>query len=144
MFEGFATTRVDTGSDNGGATINVVHGGSGPPVLLLHGFPQTHAMWHQVAPELAREHTVVAPDLRGYGDSSRPPEGDDHGGYAFRSMAADQVAVMRSLGHERFAVIGHDRGARVAHATKTSARFGLALWAVRGGRDWSAYPPTAA
>ncbi len=119
MFEGFSTTRIDTGSDNGsdngGATINAVHGGSGPPVLLLHGFPQTHAMWHRVAPELARGHTVVAPDLRGYGDSSRPPEGDDHGGYSFRSMAADQVAVMRSLGHERFAVVGHDRGARVAH-----------------------------
>jgi len=119
VFEGFSTTRVDTGGDNGsdsgGATINAVHGGSGPPVLLLHGFPQTHAMWHEVAPELARDHTVVAPDLRGYGDSSRPPEGDDHGGYSFRSMAADQVAVMRSLGHERFAVVGHDRGARVAH-----------------------------
>jgi len=119
VFEGFSTTRVDTGGDNGsdsgGATINAVHGGSGPPVLLLHGFPQTHAMWHRVAPELARGHTVVAPDLRGYGDSSRPPEGDDHGGYSFRSMAADQVAVMRSLGHERFAVVGHDRGARVAH-----------------------------
>ena len=70
-----------------------MHGGSGPPVLLLHGFPQTHAMWHQVAPALAREHTVVAPDLRGYGDSSRPPAGDDHAGYAFRAMAADQVAV---------------------------------------------------
>jgi haloacetate dehalogenase len=119
VFEGFSTTRIatgsDNGSDNGGATINAVHGGSGPPVLLLHGFPQTHAMWHRVAPELARGHTVVAPDLRGYGDSSRPPEGDDHGGYSFRSMAADQVAVMRSLGHERFAVVGHDRGARVAH-----------------------------
>ena len=111
MFEGFATTRFDTGE----ATINAVHGGSGPPVLLLHGFPQTHAMWHQVAPTLAREHTVVAPDLRGYGDSSRPPEGADHGGYAFRAMAADQVALMRSLGHERFAVVGHDRGARVTH-----------------------------
>src|SRR6476660_9471285 len=95
--------------------INAVHGGSGPAVLLLHGFPQTHAMWHEVAPQLAREHTVVAPDLRGYGDSSRPPEGDDHGGYAFRAMAADQVALMRSLGHDRFAVVGHDRGARVAH-----------------------------
>ncbi len=115
VFEGFATTRVDTGRDTGGAMINAVHGGSGPPVLLLHGFPQTHAMWHQVAPALAREHTVVAPDLRGYGDSSRPAAGDDHAGYAFRAMAADQVAVMRALGHERFAVVGHDRGARVAH-----------------------------
>jgi haloacetate dehalogenase len=111
VFAGFTTTRVDTGT----ATINAVHGGSGPPVLLLHGFPQTHAMWHRLAPELANEHTVVAADLRGYGDSSRPPSGDDHAAYAFRAMAADQVALMRELGHERFAVVGHDRGARVAH-----------------------------
>jgi haloacetate dehalogenase len=111
VFEEFARVRVATG----GATINAVHGGSGPPVLLLHGFPQTHALWHRLAPALAKEHTVVAADLRGYGDSSRPPEGDDHAGYAFRAMAADQVALMRELGHERFAVVGHDRGARVTH-----------------------------
>ncbi len=111
MFEGFARTQIDTD----GATINVRYGGSGPPVLLLHGFPQTHALWHRVGPALANEHTVVVADLRGYGDSSRPPSGDDHAGYSFRAMAADQVAVMRELGHERFAVIGHDRGARVAH-----------------------------
>ena len=89
-------------------------GGEGPPVLLLHGFPQTHVMWHRVAPQLARSHTVVAADLRGYGDSSRPPTGDDHAGYSFAAMAADQRALMAELGHERFAV-GHDRGARVAH-----------------------------
>ncbi len=111
MFEGFERVRVDTGE----ATINAVHGGTGPPVLLLHGFPQTSAMWHRVAPELAQRHTVVAADLRGYGDSSRPPSGDDHAGYSFRAMAADQVALMRTLGHDRFAVVGHDRGARVAH-----------------------------
>ncbi len=111
MFEGFERVRVDTGE----ATISAVHGGAGPPVLLLHGFPQTSAMWHQVAPALAQRHTVVAADLRGYGDSSRPPAGADHAGYSFRAMAADQVALMRSLGHERFAVIGHDRGARVTH-----------------------------
>lgn len=111
VFEGFASVRVDTGE----AVVNAVHGGSGPPVLLLHGYPQTHAMWHRVAPELARDHTVVAADLRGYGDSSRPDPGDDHAGYSFRAMAADQVALMRSLGHERFAVVGHDRGARVTH-----------------------------
>ncbi len=111
VFEEFTTTRVDTGA----ATINAVHGGSGPPVLLLHGFPQTHAMWHRVGPALAREHTVVAADLRGYGDSSRPPSDDDHAAYSFRAMAADQVALMRALGHERFAVVGHDRGGRVAH-----------------------------
>lgn len=95
-----------------------IHGttlGEGPPVLLLHGFPQTHVMWHRVARALAGRHTVVATDLRGYGDSGRPPAGEDHSGYAFRAMAEDQVAVMRELGHERFAVVGHDRGARVAH-----------------------------
>ena len=90
-------------------------GGEGPPVLLLHGFPQTHVMWHRVAPALARTRTVVAADLRGYGDSSRPPAGDDHAGYSFRAMAADQHALMAALGHERYAVVGHDRGARVAH-----------------------------
>jgi haloacetate dehalogenase len=111
VFEGFERVRVDTGE----ATINAVHGGTGPPVLLLHGFPQTSAMWHRVAPALARRYTVVAADLRGYGDSSRPPGGSDHAGYSFRAMAADQVALMRSLGHERFAVVGHDRGARVTH-----------------------------
>jgi haloacetate dehalogenase len=111
VFEGFERVRVDTGE----ATINAVHSGTGPPVLLLHGFPQTHAMWHQVAPALARRYTVVAADLRGYGDSSRPPSDDHHAAYSFRAMAADQVALMRSLGHERFAVVGHDRGARVTH-----------------------------
>jgi haloacetate dehalogenase len=111
VFEGFERVRVDTGE----ATINAVHGGAGPPVLLLHGFPQTSAMWHQVAPALAQRHTVVAADLRGYGDSSRPAARDDHAGFSFRAMAADQVALMRSLGHERFAVVGHDRGARVTH-----------------------------
>nr|WP_275404280.1 alpha/beta hydrolase [Pseudonocardia acidicola] len=83
--------------------------------MLLHGFPQTHAMWHRIAPELARDHTVVATDLRGYADSSRPASGDDHAGYSFRAMAADQVAVMAELGCDRFAVVGHDRGARVTH-----------------------------
>jgi haloacetate dehalogenase len=111
MFEGFERQRIDTGE----ATIAVAHGGSGPPVLLLHGFPESSAMWHRVAPELAERHTVVVPDLRGYGESSRPPAGPDHAGYSFRAMAADQVAVMRELGHERFAVVGHDRGARVTH-----------------------------
>jgi haloacetate dehalogenase len=111
VFEGFATMQVDTG----GARINARQGGSGSPVLLLHGFPQTHVLWHRVGPALAKEHTVVVADLRGYGDSSRPPSGDDHAGYAFRAMAADQVALMREFGHERFAVVGHDRGARVSH-----------------------------
>lgn len=111
LFPDFAVDRIDTGD----ATIAVRHAGSGPPVLLLHGFPQTSAMWHQVAPALAREHTVVVPDLRGYGSSSKPAGGGDHAAHSFRAMAADQVAVMQALGHERFAVLGHDRGARVTH-----------------------------
>ena len=111
MFEDFERRQVATS----GATINLVTGGSGPPLLLLHGYPQTHAMWHRVAPRLARDYTVVAPDLRGYGDSSKPPGGDDHRGYAKRAMALDAVEVMQALGFERFAVAGHDRGARVAY-----------------------------
>ncbi|HZA78950.1 MAG TPA: alpha/beta hydrolase [Acidimicrobiales bacterium] len=97
-----------------GAGINVAHAGSGPPVLLLHGYPETHGMWRHIAPILAQEHTVVCPDLRGYGDSDTPPGGDDHIGYSKRAMAHDQVEVMRTLGFDRFAVAGHDRGARVA------------------------------
>jgi haloacetate dehalogenase len=104
---------VDT--DAGEVTVHAEVGGDGPPVLLLHGFPQTHVMWHRVAPALAEAHTVVAADLRGYGDSSKPPSGDDHAGYSFRAMAADQHALMTTLGYERYAVVGHDRGARVAH-----------------------------
>lgn len=98
-----------------GTRIHAVVGGHGPPVLLLHGYPQTHAMWHQVAPGLADRHTVVLADLRGYGDSSRPPSEPDHASYSKRAMAADQIGLMRELGFETFAVVGHDRGARVAH-----------------------------
>ncbi|GAB4120545.1 MAG: alpha/beta hydrolase [Rubrivivax sp.] len=90
-------------------------GGSGPPLLLLHGHPQTHVIWHRVAPALAEHFTLVLADLRGYGDSDRPSGGDDHAGYAKRTMARDLVTLMRQLGHERFAVLAHDRGARVAH-----------------------------
>jgi haloacetate dehalogenase len=111
VFDGFTREAIRTS----GAEINLVRGGCGPPVLLLHGAPQTHAMWHAVAPALAREYTVVAADLRGYGDSSKPPGGGDHAQYSFRAMALDQVEVMRALGFERFTLIGHDRGARVAH-----------------------------
>jgi haloacetate dehalogenase len=110
MFPGFTTAPVTAN----GITIQVCSGGSGPPVLLLHGYPQTHVMWHQVAPALARRFTVICPDLRGYGDSSKPPGGPDHEGYSKRTMAQDQVAVMAALGFRRFAVAGHDRGARVA------------------------------
>jgi haloacetate dehalogenase len=111
LFEGFEQQRVETLD----AEIEVVHGGDGPPVLLLHGYPQTHAMWHLVAPRLAEDFTVVATDLRGYGDSSKPFGDEDHSTYSKRAMAADQVAVMETLGFDSFAVIGHDRGARVGH-----------------------------
>jgi haloacetate dehalogenase len=111
MFEGFTRTDIEIA----GARIHLRHGGSGPPLLLLHGNPLTHVMWHKIAPRLAQEFTVVATDLRGYGDSSKPPGGDDHAGYSFRAMAQDQVEVMRALGFERWLVAGHDRGARVAH-----------------------------
>lgn len=96
-------------------TINAIIGGSGPPLLLLHGHPQTHAIWHRVAPRLAEHFTVVACDLRGYGESSKPQGALDHANYSKRAMAADMVAVMQSLGFATFRVLAHDRGARVAH-----------------------------
>src|ERR1700751_3497072 len=111
FFPGFEDRRIETS----GASINLVAGGSGPPLLLLHGYPQTHLMWRKLAPRLAAEFTVVAPDLRGYGDSSKPPAGPDNANYSKRSLAQDQVETMAALGFERFAVAGHDRGARVAH-----------------------------
>src|SRR5579863_5580271 len=98
-----------------GATINFVTAGSGPPLLLLHGYPQTHIEWRDVAPQLAKKFTVVAADLRGYGDSSKPPDGENHLNYSKRAMAQDQVDLMASLGFQKFAVVGHDRGGRVAH-----------------------------
>lgn len=111
MFEDFESFDIETES----AVIHGVTGGSGPPLLLLHGNPQTHAMWHKVAPALAERFTVVACDLRGYGRSSKPPTAPDHAPYSKRAMAADMVRVMESLGHPRFAIGAHDRGARVAH-----------------------------
>ena len=98
-----------------GATITGVMAGQGPPVLLLHGAPQSHISWRLVAPELSRDHTVVVTDLRGYGDSSKPPDGEKHANYSKRAMALDQVEVMGKLGFEKFAIIGHDRGGRVGH-----------------------------
>jgi haloacetate dehalogenase len=111
MFEGFKISKVQTT----GANINVVSGGQGPPVLLLHGNPQTHVMWHKIASLLAREFTVIASDLRGYGDSSKPADGENHSNYSKRSMALDQIEVMSHFGFEKFAVVGHDRGGRVGH-----------------------------
>jgi haloacetate dehalogenase len=110
FFPGFRPLHIATP----GAEINGVVGGSGPPLLLLQGWPQTHLEWRHVAPLLAQRFTVVATDLRGYGDSSKPPGGDNHAAYSKRAMAQDQVEVMRQLGFERFAVVGHDRGGRVA------------------------------
>jgi haloacetate dehalogenase len=112
MFDGFERQQFITSA---GTTINFVVGGGGPPLLLLHGYPQTHVMWHRIAPDLARDFTVVAADLRGYGDSSKPPGDADHANYSKRVMAQDQIEVMRGLGFDRFAVAGHDRGGRVAY-----------------------------
>ena len=111
FFPGFTQHTAKTS----GATINFVTAGSGPPVLMLHGYPQTHIMWRKVAPQLAQKFTVVAADLRGYGDSSKPLDGENHFGYSKRAMAQDQVEVMAGLGFQKFAVVGHDRGGRVAH-----------------------------
>jgi haloacetate dehalogenase len=111
FFPGFEQRRVQTS----GAEINLVTGGSGPPLLLLHGYPQTHVMWRKIAPRLAQKFTLVIPDLRGYGDSSKPPAGPDFAAYSKRALARDQVETMQALGFERFRVAGHDRGARVTH-----------------------------
>jgi len=111
MFESFRQASAAPG----GIEIPCVIGGSGPPLLLLHGFPQTHAIWHKAAPALARHFTVVASDLRGYGDAGKPASDPLHVNYSKRAMAADQVGLMRSLGFERFGLVGHDRGGRVAH-----------------------------
>lgn len=111
MLENFQREQLQVN----GVTINLRHGGSGPPLLLLHGFPQTHVIWRKVADELARHFTLVMPDLRGYGDSSRPPGEPDHGNYSKRVMAQDMVEVMRALGHASFHLCGHDRGGRVSH-----------------------------
>jgi haloacetate dehalogenase len=111
MFDTFKQKQVKTKR----VTINLVLGGSGYPVLLLHGYPQTHVCWHKVAPILAKEFTVVCADLRGFGDSSKPAGDPSHETYSKRAMAQDQVEVMEALGYQEFAVVGHDRGARVAH-----------------------------
>jgi haloacetate dehalogenase len=110
-FPGFSAETVNTS----GTTIHVLRKGTGRPLLLLHGYPETHLTWRKVAPQLAEKFSVVVPDLRGYGQSGRPEGGERHENYSFRAMAQDQVDVMRHYGHERFLVAAHDRGARVAH-----------------------------
>jgi haloacetate dehalogenase len=150
FFAGFDEQRVDVGD---GVTLRVRSGGSGPPIVLLHGHPRTHTTWHRVAPLLTTAgHTVVCPDLRGYGQSSKPPTAEDHSPYSKRALAGDVVRLMRHLGHDRFAVVGHDRGSYVAlraaldhpeavthlavldcipiveHLDRTDARFAAAWW----------------
>ena len=111
LLDGFRQHRIATS----GAEINVRTAGDGPPLLLLHGYPQTHAMWHRVAPILAEQFTVVCPDLRGYGASSKPASHATHATYSKRAIAQDMAEVMTALGHETFQLAGHDRGGRVAH-----------------------------
>ena len=110
MFDGFDLDHIDVGE----VTLRVRHGGRGPAVVLLHGHPRTHTTWHRVAPRLAGSFFVVCPDLRGYGQSTLPPDAPGHAQSSKRAMAADVVALLRQLGHERFAVVGHDRGSLVA------------------------------
>jgi haloacetate dehalogenase len=143
MFEEFRLTAIDTDA----ATIRARVGGHGPPLLLLHGNPQTHFMWHKVAPMLCRHFTVIATDLTGYGMSGKPPSTPDHALYSKRAMARDQLAVMRQLGHKRFLVAGHDRGGRVGYRMALDFPESVAKLAVldiiptgeafaRGGRDF--------
>ena len=110
-FEGFQLSQIDVGE----ASLRVRHGGSGPPLLLLHGHPETHMMWGKIADDLAKDFSVVAADLRGYGQSTKPPSSEDHETSSKRAMARDAVALMRHFGFERFDVAGHDRGARCAY-----------------------------
>jgi len=111
FYPGFRRQMIQTS----GTTINVIVGGNGPPLLLLHGYPQTHIEWRKIAPDLAKNYTVVMPDLRGYGESGKPAAGENHLNYSKRSMALDQVEVMEKLGFRQFAMVSHDRGSRVAH-----------------------------
>ncbi|WP_207480726.1 alpha/beta fold hydrolase [Arenibaculum pallidiluteum] len=129
MFEGFALDMVELPE----ATLRVRHGGAGPPVLLLHGHPRTHATWHRVAPLLAASHTVVCPDLRGFGRSSKPADAPDHAGSSKRAKARDCIALMERLGFPRFAVVGHDRGCYTAFRTAMDHPGAVAHLAVLDG-----------
>jgi|SRR5437867_7783720 len=127
LFPGFKTAKIKTS----GATLNLVSGGKGSPVLLMHGYPQTHVLWHKIAPKLAEKFAVVAADLRGYGDSSKPEGGEKHENYSKRAMALDMVEAMHQLGFEKFAVVGHDRGGRVAHRLALDHANVIATWQAR-------------
>jgi haloacetate dehalogenase len=124
MFEDFVLERIDVGE----AELRERHGGSGLPLLLLHGHPRTHATWHRVAPLLARDHTVVCPDLRGYGESSKPAATPDHEQYSKRAMARDRVALMRALGHDRFAVAATIAAATSRFASRSTIRTWQHTW----------------
>jgi haloacetate dehalogenase len=129
VFEGFDLANINVGD----VSLRVRYGGSGTPVLLLHGHPRTHTTWYQVAPILAEQYTVVCPDLRGYGESSKPPTDADHTPYSKRVMAQDCVALMRHLGHSRFAVVGHDRGSYVASRLALDHPSAVSALAILGG-----------
>ena len=129
MFDGFTLEQIEVPE----ATLRVRHGGSGPPVLLLHGHPRTHTTWHRVAPLLAKHHTVVCPDLRGFGRSSKPADAPDHAGSSKRAKAGDCVALMRALGFDRFALVGHDRGAYTAFRTALDHPAAVAHLAILDG-----------
>jgi haloacetate dehalogenase len=129
MFEGFTLERIDVGE----AELRVRHGGSGPPLVLLHGHPRTHTTWHGVAPLLASSYTVVCPDLRGYGESSKPETTPDHAPYSKRAMGNDVVALMAHLGHDSFALLGHDRGALAAFHTALDHPDRVAALAIADG-----------
>lgn len=129
MFDGFTLERIELPE----ATLRVRHGGRGPPVLLLHGHPRTHMTWARVAPLLAGSHTVVCPDLRGFGQSSKPADTPDHSGSSKRAKAADCIALMRHLGHDRFAIVGHDRGSYVAFRAAMDHPWSITRLAVLDG-----------
>src|SRR5258705_11413402 len=128
FFTGFKRDQIKTS----GTTINTVYGGKGSPLLLLHGIPETHILWRKVAPLLEQDYFLVIPDLRGYGDSGKPPGGADHFGYSKRAMAQDMVEVMKHLGFEKFAVVGHDRGGRASHRLALDHPAGLTQLVILG------------
>ena len=133
--QGFNSERVSIET----VEVNIAHAGSGPPLLLLHGFPQTHIMWHTVAPKLTANFHVICADLRGYGDTTKPAGAPDHANYSKRAMAADMVSLMDRLGYQTFSIAGHDRGARVAPRSTIAWRSTILL-ASRAFASWTLRP----